>query len=734
MAAVPYTGVPTEEARVQAPDDLEHIEAAPGDFGAQVGEAGKNLGHAVIDTTKFYGTVAADNGSNNTLEQVTNILHGDPNHQIMQPDGTMAPDTGFFGKRGADAMSAAPEVQHQIDDIIRENRENLQTPEARLQYDVDTRRYRAQWLNEIGTHTDQEQKTWATDTNTTRANLALNSIARRPSDPTSVAMAQQQVRKSYVRNAQLAGQDTEGAMLKADQDVALARIRSLIVSDPAAAQGVFDKSGDVLGSRPDYDTISRSVKEAVINHQLVPAINSAVTQAKADATLMVGTPGQPQAGAALTETDAANAVRSAFPGAAITSQQRTPEHNAEVGGVPNSQHIPGQAIDFVLPKGTTFAQVKATMAAHGLPTTELINEGDHVHWAWGAKGGGRYPSTVDALRGTMDETLTRAQSDAVRMFPNYPDAQERYVEGVRRGLDQTIQQQEQQVTIDTHVVQQALAGDRPPISEDQLKSVSPEVAAAWSNVQLNNPYAAMHVENIFDANARGRANNLGTQFTGMMNRVLAPAGDPDQVKSVDQLWQYVTPGEDGPLTNTGLARLSDLLATRGTPQGDADAAQLKSFFDQAHKTLSAQVPELGYYDPKGEALFQKFLLQALPAIQAERSAGKSLSQILAPKGDLYNSIYTFKRPLGEDIKDRILDTNRVNLGAITADQNKAVLDPAKAQSVDRAIQQKQFTADQGAKLKALMLDVQIKRLTPAQAKEQAIKAGIFAPDVPLPGG
>jgi len=95
----------------------------------------------------------------------------------------------------------------------------------------------------------------------------------------------------------------------------------------------------------------------------------------------------PPAPPQLNEQTAQGALKSFFPGATITSGLRTPLHNQQVGGVPNSMHLSGNAVDFVLPKGVTFEDVKAHIAQAGLPATELLNEGDHVHWGWGPKGG-----------------------------------------------------------------------------------------------------------------------------------------------------------------------------------------------------------------------------------------------------------------------------------------------------------------------------------------------------------
>lgn len=62
-------------------------------------------------------------------------------------------------------------------------------------------------------------------------------------------------------------------------------------------------------------------------------------------------------------------------GAQISSTNRSPEHNARVGGVPNSQHLRGTAGDFVVPQQTKAAFVQAARQAG----YEAIDEGDHVH-------------------------------------------------------------------------------------------------------------------------------------------------------------------------------------------------------------------------------------------------------------------------------------------------------------------------------------------------------------------
>src|SRR5690348_14893457 len=95
------------------------------------------------------------------------------------------------------------------------------------------------------------------------------------------------------------------------------------------------------------------------------------------------------------EDEAKGALNLATSGATITSQQRSQADNARVGGVPNSMHLTGQAMDFVLPPGTDAAAVRAELERQGYPVTEWLAEhkgdphstGEHMHWGWGQKGG-----------------------------------------------------------------------------------------------------------------------------------------------------------------------------------------------------------------------------------------------------------------------------------------------------------------------------------------------------------
>lgn len=64
----------------------------------------------------------------------------------------------------------------------------------------------------------------------------------------------------------------------------------------------------------------------------------------------------------------------------MTSGRRTPEGNAAVGGVPNSGHLRGDAIDYVPNAGGSLQGVLADARAYYGPNARAaIHKGTHVH-------------------------------------------------------------------------------------------------------------------------------------------------------------------------------------------------------------------------------------------------------------------------------------------------------------------------------------------------------------------
>lgn len=66
----------------------------------------------------------------------------------------------------------------------------------------------------------------------------------------------------------------------------------------------------------------------------------------------------------------------------ISSTFRTVAHNREVGGVPNSYHLRGRAIDIVRRPGVTHSQIAAALRGAGFVLIESLDEHDHSHFAF----------------------------------------------------------------------------------------------------------------------------------------------------------------------------------------------------------------------------------------------------------------------------------------------------------------------------------------------------------------
>lgn len=84
-------------------------------------------------------------------------------------------------------------------------------------------------------------------------------------------------------------------------------------------------------------------------------------------------------------------------GVRVTSDVRTTERNRQVGGVPNSRHMSGEALDLVPPQGMTMAQL-AQETKRRFPQARVINEGDHVHVEWGAQRANPFPNAPRVLQ------------------------------------------------------------------------------------------------------------------------------------------------------------------------------------------------------------------------------------------------------------------------------------------------------------------------------------------------
>jgi hypothetical protein len=74
----------------------------------------------------------------------------------------------------------------------------------------------------------------------------------------------------------------------------------------------------------------------------------------------------------------------------VTSTHRSPARNRIVGGVRNSYHLSGRALDVVPRSGVGHRQIEAALLNAGYRLRESLNEGDHSHFAFDFGSGPRF--------------------------------------------------------------------------------------------------------------------------------------------------------------------------------------------------------------------------------------------------------------------------------------------------------------------------------------------------------
>jgi hypothetical protein len=267
MAATPYQfgnsgPTPTVEADTILP--RQNIQTSPETFGAgrgraleQVGGAIGAVGGDVLKASDFYGQVAMDDGANKLQQRLDTIKYGDPN--VIGPDGQ--PDTGFLGKRGDAAMSTYKPTMEQVDQSIKEIRDNLPSPKSQIEFDRFSGRMRADALARLGSHYEQESKSWASGVNKAAVQTNLTDIAREPDNDDLFNHRLADMQAASDKNVHLAGGGDQERQFGLDTMTSAAwktRIESIGVKDPARAAQLADQHKNELGLH--YDDVANSMR------------------------------------------------------------------------------------------------------------------------------------------------------------------------------------------------------------------------------------------------------------------------------------------------------------------------------------------------------------------------------------------------------------------------------------------------------------------------------------------
>jgi hypothetical protein len=147
-------------------------------------------------------------------------------------------------------------------------------------------------------------------------------------------------------------------------------------------------SASVASAETDFGIRSVSGERTIVRvaeHQKVGTRDSSAVQARV-AEEPSGASWAPLSGGGAGNLRAAASLGSSW--GRVTSTFRTPEHNRRVGGVRNSYHLRGRAIDIARRPGVTHAMIAAAFRNAGYHLIESLDEGDHSHFAFGFGGSG----------------------------------------------------------------------------------------------------------------------------------------------------------------------------------------------------------------------------------------------------------------------------------------------------------------------------------------------------------
>ena len=136
-----------------------------------------------------------------------------------------------------------------------------------------------------------------------------------------------------------------------------------------------------------------------------------------------------QSGRQINEAQARAIVASI--GGTVTSGTRTAKHNEDVGGVPNSFHVKGQAVDIAKTAGMTLGKIIKAFEKEGVSLIEKLDEGDHFHIAW-SKRGGNGPSEETLAKRAMAAALEAERRE--QAFTNEKGSLDGQVIDARRAL------------------------------------------------------------------------------------------------------------------------------------------------------------------------------------------------------------------------------------------------------------------------------------------------------------
>jgi hypothetical protein len=271
VAQIPYSeGVSSVAPETRVPDDYEHVQARPEQFGGltarglqQAGQGAEQASGNLFNVVAFQGRVNADDQVNHYIAEHNKILYGDPSaprtgpdgNPIVGPEGSPVPDTGFLGLEGraaSDQRDATIKALQQSRDAIRKN---LRSPQEQFEFDQQTRRMQADAEQRINNHTDNQWKNWAVEVNQTASKHSLDAFTNNLDNPEQMAHHARDYIDFRVKQAQIKFGDDPTiigrTVEEAKRDLLKAQTDAVATRDPARALSILEQNRNIAGTQYD---------------------------------------------------------------------------------------------------------------------------------------------------------------------------------------------------------------------------------------------------------------------------------------------------------------------------------------------------------------------------------------------------------------------------------------------------------------------------------------------------
>jgi hypothetical protein len=350
----------------------------------QAADAGPGIGAGIEALGQVGQQVAAEQAQiNDHLDQAA-VKQGFAAYSSFRDSRLHTDDDAFYNQSGQNALNARGPIQTQLADKYDAILSSLTTPRQKRMFSDFAGQERSRDLVGISDYASRQAKVYDDQSDAALQYQMSNGATEAAISGDDKGFAIQigtlrsSIRSQAARNG-LQGAPAQLAEAKAVDAVYASTVERLAAVDPAKANAYLRQNEGEIADTNVKARLARMLKDPIEDQQN-----------EGWAEFFRGTNGVPDSvphrpegvpsrgnwpSAKLAE------VASSIPGATVTSGVRTAQHNAEVGGVPNSQHVSGTALDFVAP-GQTIESIRQHYADAGAKVTVLqhdVGSGMHFH-------------------------------------------------------------------------------------------------------------------------------------------------------------------------------------------------------------------------------------------------------------------------------------------------------------------------------------------------------------------